>query len=49
METPICTLEMLRKELRDKLNHGLKEHKGDWYHQWARNRKGTLSYIWHHA
>lgn len=44
---PVCTLSMLRLELRNVVEHGLKKHAGDWYHQWARTSKGTLSFVWH--
>ena len=44
----ICTLAMLRLEIRNVMQHGLVKHKGDWFHQWARTGKGTLSYLWHY-
>lgn len=45
---PVCTLSMLRCELHNVMEHGLAKHRGDWYHEWARTSRGTLSFIWHH-
>ena len=44
----ICTLSMLRMELHNILEHGLQKHKGDWFHEWSRTSRGTLSFIWHY-
>lgn len=38
------TLNSLKFELRNYMEHGRPQHKGDWYHQWARTSKGTLSW-----
>ena len=48
IHVPICTVAMLRLELYNTMEHGLIKHRGDWYHEWARNQRGTLSYIWHY-
>lgn len=44
--TRICTVAMLRSELRNVIDHGLAKHRGDWFHKWARTSAGTLSWDW---
>jgi hypothetical protein len=42
----ICTIEMLRYELRNVMQYGLTKHQGDFHAEWMRTRNGTLSWDW---
>ena len=39
-----ATLLALRMELQNFMQHGRLAHADDWYHQWARTSRGTLSW-----
>ena len=43
---PVCTPYMLKCTLWDYMRHGRPEHRGDWFHEWARAKSGTLSFRW---
>lgn len=41
--TQTISLGQLRLELDNYLSHGRPHHKGDWFHEWARYKNGTLA------
>lgn len=42
----ICTIEMLRYELRNYVSYGSIKNRNDWDSDWNRTSNGTLSWDW---